>query len=223
MTREIMTAASRKKRATLARKRVKPPNGATRNAERTEALIVATAQKLFARHGYDGVSTKLLASEAGLTIGALYHHFSGKQAVYEAATHRALASKSALPASLLETAGSPEQDLARLVTWFVRTVIADPDVGPLLQRELLDSRLDARTLIDEDHFREAFERFRQLIRRLLPSADLDEALASMLALIFGLSNMKGIATLAPGMRAVMSTPEEIGNRATALLLRGLRT
>ena len=45
-------------------------------------LDVATAQ--FAEHGYAATSLDAIVSGAEVTKGALYHHFSGKQAVFEA-------------------------------------------------------------------------------------------------------------------------------------------
>lgn len=188
----------------------------------TEDRLLTVAARLFGKHGYDGVSTKRLAAEAGLTIGALYHYFAGKDAIYSAATRRAFASRAALPKTLRESTADAETRLAQLVAWFVGNVIFDKHVGMLLQRELLDPRADTGALLENDLFRDAFDLFRQLLRELLPRADLDEALASLLALVFGLSNLKSIHTLAPRVRNILSSPDDIGRHATALLLHGLR-
>lgn len=188
----------------------------------TEDVILDTAQTLFARYGYDGVSTKQLASEAGLTIGALYHYFSGKEAIYCAATRRAFAAKAALPPSIRNSTEAAEPKLARLAAWFVSSITTDKNFGMLMQRELLDPRADTKLLMGNDQYREAIELFKSLLRELLPKADLDEALSSMLALVFGLSSLKSIVTLAPTLRTKLATPAEIGTHATSLLLRGLR-
>lgn len=209
------------------RKRSGGTRAVTRRATRTasistEELILQTAERLFARDGYDSVSTKQLAAEAGLTIGALYHYFPSKDAVYAAATRHAFATKTVLPKAIRESTEPAERKLARLAAWFVGIIVADKSVGRLMQRELLDPHTDTTEVLRSDLFGEAFALFQDLLRELLPDVDLDDALASLLALLFGFSNLKGIRVLAPKMRNVLRTPEEIGNHATSLLLRGLR-
>ena len=51
---------------------------------------------------------------------------------------------------------------------------------------------------------------------------LDQAVATMLALIFGFANMRGIYALFPSVRKMLVTPEEIAEYATSLLLHGLK-
>jgi AcrR family transcriptional regulator len=50
----------------------------------TRATLIATARRLFAEHGYAGVPAGEIVAEAGLTRGALYHHFHDKQGLFEA-------------------------------------------------------------------------------------------------------------------------------------------
>jgi len=42
------------------------------------------ATRLFAEHGYEGTSIEAVLSAAGVSRGALYHHFAGKEALFEA-------------------------------------------------------------------------------------------------------------------------------------------
>ncbi|MFF2494455.1 TetR/AcrR family transcriptional regulator [Agromyces sp. NPDC058064] len=57
--------------------------------ERTRAEIVRLATARFAEHGYAGVALEELMSEAGLTRGALYHHFGSKQGLFLAVVEHA--------------------------------------------------------------------------------------------------------------------------------------
>jgi len=50
----------------------------------TREHIIETATQMFASSGYEAVSVAALLLECGISRGALYHHFSGKQAVFEA-------------------------------------------------------------------------------------------------------------------------------------------
>jgi AcrR family transcriptional regulator len=49
----------------------------------TEALLDA-GRKLFGARGYAGVGSAALAAAAGLTTGAMYHHFADKAALFRA-------------------------------------------------------------------------------------------------------------------------------------------
>lgn len=53
-------------------------------AENTRRTLLDTALSLFATREYAGISAEELVRGAGLTRGALYHHFDGKRGLFEA-------------------------------------------------------------------------------------------------------------------------------------------
>jgi AcrR family transcriptional regulator len=59
-----------------------------RYSEATKQALVEVAERLFTAHGYSATSLDAIVAGADVTKGALYHHFSGKQAVFEAAFER---------------------------------------------------------------------------------------------------------------------------------------
>lgn len=67
---------------------VSMPTARSRRTEYTESTrqaLVDSAVALFTERGYAGTSLDEIARRARVTKGALYHHFNGKQAVFEAA------------------------------------------------------------------------------------------------------------------------------------------
>jgi AcrR family transcriptional regulator len=55
-----------------------------RQAEATRSLLIAVARKNFTEHGYAATSIDDIIQQAGVARGALYHHFSGKEALFRA-------------------------------------------------------------------------------------------------------------------------------------------
>ena len=54
----------------------------------TKRALVDVAEALFTEHGYAATSLDAIVAGARVTKGALYHHFSGKQALFEAVFER---------------------------------------------------------------------------------------------------------------------------------------
>src|SRR5690348_15929610 len=80
-------------KSTRARLVAKVPHvpGTSRRAEfsaSTRRALVDVAEELFTEHGYAATSLDAIVAGADVTKGALYHHYSGKQAVFEAVFER---------------------------------------------------------------------------------------------------------------------------------------
>lgn len=56
--------------------------------EETRATLLATARKVFSERGYADTSMDDLTAQAGLTRGALYHHFGDKKGLLAAAVEQ---------------------------------------------------------------------------------------------------------------------------------------
>ena len=119
--------------------------------EVTRAALVAAARQLFADRGFAATSTEEILAAAGLSRGALYHHFRNKEhlfeAVYEAVeadlTHRVVARS---------IRGRDAMHQLRLgVDAFLDNCL-DPDV----QRIVL---LDGPTVLSWETWREIDERY----------------------------------------------------------------
>lgn len=71
-------------------------SGRARQAEATRQALIASARQLFAEHGYHAVGVRDVTARAGVTRGALTHHFAGKEdlflAVFDAVERDLIAS-----------------------------------------------------------------------------------------------------------------------------------
>ena len=56
-----------------------PTDGRRARTVRTRRRILDAAGELFARHGYDGTSTEMIASGAGITVPGMYRHVNSKE------------------------------------------------------------------------------------------------------------------------------------------------
>lgn len=109
-----------------------PPRGA--HAERTQKsreALTAAATDLFAEHGYAATSTEAILAAAGLTRGALYHHFRDKRDLFGAVCQRLHAETAA---ALLEAAEAQPDPVDRLIAGCLTFVdqVARPEARRIL-------------------------------------------------------------------------------------------
>lgn len=52
--------------------------------EQTRAKLLGAAARVFARRGYEGATVPEIAAEAGVSTGAIYSNFDGKEALFHA-------------------------------------------------------------------------------------------------------------------------------------------
>ncbi len=64
------------------------PTPRAQTARATTERLIAVAHRSFADHGFAAVSLDALAAEAGVTRGALHHHFGNKAGLFEAVLRR---------------------------------------------------------------------------------------------------------------------------------------
>lgn len=84
------------------------------NKERTEATrlaLIEAARRLFVEKGYAETATPDIVAEAGVTRGALYHHFEDKKALFRATLEREAAAVAAEIERLSAPAPTPRAAL----------------------------------------------------------------------------------------------------------------
>jgi len=145
----------------------------------TRAILVGEARTLFGERGYAETSVDDVVSQAGLTKGAVYHHFDGKEALFRAVfeqVHREVTDKAAA-----EFLGSDpwEALLAGCRLW------VDAHLDPVVRRIALE---DARSVLGWDVVRDIENRFgavalRGALRRAMHAGVLERQPLRPLALL----------------------------------------
>lgn len=82
-------------------RRIGRPLGA--DSQETRTRIIAAAREKFALIGYANATNAMIAEECGVTAGTIYHHFGGKQKLYEAVAE----ASAALVLEEIEASGDP--------------------------------------------------------------------------------------------------------------------
>lgn len=181
----------------------------------TRYRILAEAERLFADHGFAGVSMPMIATASGITAGAIYKHFEGKADLFFEVVRRAV--QSAPP--------PPPEEAARVMT--LPRIVA-------MYASAEFKRL--RQLAIEIHYASAkHPKVRRLLRRSLDSniaqirggvvaqqeaGDLDPSIdpqllaSTILVFIMGLAHME---TIAPQLVGDARWSEFIEERVAALM------
>ncbi len=97
----------------------------------TRAAIIDAAAALFGSKGYNGTSLSAVQSGAGVSRGALYHHFSSKQDVLATVFVRTSAAAIRRSAKRVPSTATPFEALtAGCLGWL--TVTSEPEIAQIL-------------------------------------------------------------------------------------------
>ncbi|KUK27408.1 MAG: hypothetical protein XD60_0414 [Acetothermia bacterium 64_32] len=118
-----------------------------------EDRIVAAAERLFARQGFHGTGMRQIATAAGVSIGAIYHHFKGKEELLFAIIQKEFSELKGFLEELIREGLPPAEIIRRLVERHFSDLRARRQVMQVVQREWFSPtsslRLRFRTLSEE--------------------------------------------------------------------------
>ena len=113
--------------------------GRQRDADRSRTAILASAEELFAKLGFERVSLADVAELAGVSRGLPSYFFADKQTLYRTVMERAAAQNQHAVLDVLRTmkGNQPVQILLMLIDRYIDYLAANPRVVRLLQWEAL--------------------------------------------------------------------------------------
>src|SRR5579859_880942 len=156
------------------------------SAERDLAVrqqLLAAARNLFAKHGYDAVSTRALAEAAQVNPAMISYYFDNKQGLYEAMlsdTFQPLVERLGM---LLGSATDQSRPIRTFLEAYMRTLGANPWMPPLILREVVAEGGRLRGWFIQQFASKGGGLLTQLIKREQEAgrlrADLDPTLAAL--------------------------------------------
>jgi len=120
-------------------------------SEATRRALVRVGRDLFARRGFNDVSTEEIVRRAGVTRGALYHHFRDKRDLFEAVYEDVDQSLVEKITSSIRTAADPLDVLRQGADAFL-----DACLDPAVRRIAL---LEGPSILGWERWREIDERY----------------------------------------------------------------
>ncbi len=105
-------------------------------SEATAARIIAAARKLFVASNYADVTTDMIATDAEVTKGGLYHHFPSKEQLYVTMMLDELERKRILFAAAVASEGTCRERLERLTRDFLELSYEERELTRLVRRDI---------------------------------------------------------------------------------------
>ncbi|GAB2612798.1 TetR/AcrR family transcriptional regulator [Streptomyces capparidis] len=102
-----------------------------RQRERTRQDLLRAGRSLFAERGYGAVGLAEVVAAAGVTKGALYHHFDGKAALFRAVLEQVQQEVAGRVVAAAEAESDPWARLTTGCQAFL-TACADPDIQRIM-------------------------------------------------------------------------------------------
>ncbi len=97
------------------------------------AQLVEAAQAVMLREGAWGLTTRAVAAEAGVPLGAVHYAFDSKGALISAVFGADIASVAAVVGEALARGGAPEEIIVRAVRRYAEELRADPQAELVVQ------------------------------------------------------------------------------------------
>jgi AcrR family transcriptional regulator len=186
----------------------------------TKRALVDVAARLFTEQGYAATSLDQVVAGARVTKGALYHHFSGKQAVFEAVFEKVETDSSARIRKALKGSRDPWEKALIGLRAFLE-IVQDPSYQRVVIQE-------GPAILGYERFREQEERssyglVQDMVRDVLSDSPYDidgDMLETFTRIFFGAMSAAGesVSSAADPKLAVARV-----ETAIAFILTGLRT
>jgi TetR/AcrR family transcriptional regulator len=143
---------------------MKAPAHQWRNSEKTRAIILTTAERIFAQTGLAGARTDLIAQTAGVNKAMLYYYFKSKEGLYEAVVEDHFRRFNVQALELLRATGCARDVLLKYVSLHFDFITEHRQSAPLFQQFMMAGGKRTERLIHK-YFKPRSDAVKKLLER----------------------------------------------------------
>ncbi|WP_285643878.1 TetR/AcrR family transcriptional regulator [Pseudomonas sp. NBRC 100443] len=162
--------------------------------------ILEVSTQLFAKHGFDGVTMRNIATAAEITLPAIYHHFGNKEELFKAVETEMYTSHARSLINQLQADLSAEERLRGFVFVMFDHLQSNPDYLKLLQRNLVDGWEENQVFLVDLSLQPVMDELKTLLNQYAPGTGDSVAPVAIFSLILG------FITLLPVVRHLREQP-----------------
>ncbi len=189
--------------------------------------IAQVAARLFAQHGFQGVSMARLAHEAGVSKATIFHHYTSKDALYNVVLRGACQEMSAWLQERFAQ-GTAEAAIRDFAHYYIQHLFEHADVARLVLRELFEGDPERIQTLVQGVYGENFTQLLELIQNgqteVLFTREIDPAIVAVVligAQLFFFQATKALEHT-PGVEFA-DQPHRYVDGLLRLILDGLRS
>lgn len=202
--------------------------------QNTRERILDTAEKLFAKHGFDSVSVRMITTKAKVNQASINYYFGSKEALIRAVFSRHFIPINEKRLQMLSecesSAGTQSPDLTKIIQAFIIPPIQASAEKRKNRGELLVLMGKMHTesavlkMSIKEIFSEVMDKFQNALMKALPNLSSDEIFCRF---VFMIGTMMSLLLGASGVHADTSKPlddahiEMLTHRLTVFLAAGM--
>jgi AcrR family transcriptional regulator len=174
--------------------------------EGTRVRLLDAAEHLSATHGWEALTVRRIAEEAGTSTRAVYALFASKEGL-EQALHQAMFTRLRDLLQACERSDDPRRDIATQSLAYRQWAVERPERYALAMHRFVGQRSRPRSDEGLAVSREALGELRQAVRRchdaglLLGDRDPEDVVTHLRATVHGLAEFENLGLLAPDPEA----------------------
>lgn len=120
------------------------------NLGKTAEKILAVARRVFAEHGYNGTHMDEIATRANVNKATLYYQIGDKDTLYAEVIHNVIGNAAQDIIQAVAKAKTAETKLSAYIACIAQAVDKNPDMPPIMMREIASGGLHLPRLVVED-------------------------------------------------------------------------